>query len=128
MKTELKDVLHLYLGCECLYEWNKEPKVELKGKVTASIIDSFYSDNGVIQWVKPILRPLSDMTKLEAQSAYVVIHKCMPKDTLSDTLEYIQGSLGDECSPKVWLWAVKNGFDLFGLIESEQAIDKTLIK
>lgn len=131
MKTELKDVLHLYLGCQVQTNYRREttggsPMKKLKG--TLQEIDLYMPDKcGVlledqsdkthysnldIKTVKPILRPLSDMTEKEWL-------KEMPdRPALKPGYEL-------NFSATQFNWLLKQGFDLFGLIESGQAIDKT---
>lgn len=72
MKKDLKDYLHLYLGCECIYDWPYTMEFNLEGKVTAKIIEEINSPKltGAVTNVKPILRPLSDMTNEELEFLY----------------------------------------------------------
>lgn len=57
MKIELKDVLHFYLGCKAEIT---STGTTIKDKITPSTLTMMN------EWiVKPILRPLSDMTKEE---------------------------------------------------------------
>lgn len=143
MKKDIKDYLYLYIGCEIMDEYNNKV-----GKLVA--ID--YSEENPVRvlhkvtWrleyseVKPILRPLSDMTIEELEEQEAVIKIFMPdfsvteKDRL-DAIERINkhgisALRFDEDSNPLMIFEVlrlllKQGFDLFGLIESGLAIDKT---
>ncbi len=144
-KQELKDVLHLYLGCEVQTKIRREtskgqPMRKLKGRlcdfdllvpncVGIHLEDEKYDTDTTslpISDIKPILRPLSDMTDKEI------------KDIQKLTLLSYNGCHTDswvKTNTKYWLYEaqrtkylLKQGFDLFGLIESGQAIDKTTLK
>ncbi len=65
MKNEIKALLP-YVGCKAKYEWNNELGVELNGTLTLSIIKSLHDENGVILWVKLLLRPIESLTDEEA--------------------------------------------------------------
>lgn len=120
--TKLKDVLHLYLGCEVLYN-NKRWRLWSLSKELAKLVRSkseyneqytrFIEDYTHI--IKPILRPLSDMKEDE-------------KEQVMGTSEGIK----DENSAAMAMAAatrimLSKHFDLFNLIESGQAIDATTI-
>lgn len=126
MKKELKDYLHLYLGCQVQYKFiTIIEKLELRiGKLygikgSYCFLETVYGfKEERIEDVRPILRPLSDMTEEEVNEA--------------DTLQKFQ--LEDEDEAQVLNYALmtkfllSKRFDLFGLIESELAIDKTTLK
>lgn len=124
---EIKDYLHLYLGCEC----------KRMGEATTSKLTGVsYDDTQRIWWayfegeesghsqfpdVFPILRPLTDMNDEE-------------KDWFgwdTETLYHTFNNLNHKiyyfhCDE--FLYLLKQGFDLFGLIESGLAIDKKTLK
>lgn len=103
---ELKDVLHFYIGCKI--------DISINGTVlNADWYDRIINDecDG-----KPILRPLSDMT--EEEKSLLVDPMCYGLNTLQ----------GDELIKQAAILTyelVKQGFDVFDLIESGQAINKT---
>ena len=114
MKTELKDVAHLYVGQRMLSWWGDiQEKQVIKGVIGNHVVFRYSEDDGIQDSLdlsykqkkgkepKLILRPLSDMTKEEKDQAFVL--------SKADEIVYL----------------LKCGFDLFGLIESGQAIDKT---
>lgn len=106
MATELKDVLHLYFMCDIMVYSNCVPTIKTK------LFPPYLGD-----WsgVKLILRPFSDMTEEEAVESGL--------GTIARDLEMFNRPW----SPKQFLYLLSRGFDLFGLIESKQAIDKTTL-
>ncbi len=135
MKIETKEVLPLYIGCDVVYrldvkfsrEINTKNRIEflayLENCAYPGMFDSEDS-KPKIDYIKLVLRKTDDVTIAESKEAYKIIHKCDPKDSESDTRDYISGCLDDDCCSELFLWALQNHFDLFGLIESGQAIDK----
>lgn len=78
----------------------------------------FPTDFGIDN-IKPILRPLSDMTEDECKAICRVTRDA--KATL-----IILTAVGKEAhNPQITVWLLKQGFDLFQLTPSGQAIDKT---
>ena len=76
MKKELKDYLHLYLGCDCMVEsrlivvlcgFQQDGHNVYKPVIRAKDYSFFHGNRTVNEWhlIKPILRPLSDMTEEE---------------------------------------------------------------
>ena len=80
--------------------------------------------------IKPILRPLSDMTEEEKSTLKGVMKDSFKGENLLPIIK--SGALTNlffnKGNPSIVLWLLKQGFDLFGLIESDQAIDKTTLK
>lgn len=122
-KILFKDVAHLYLGCDlkAVYrtkdgDTGKEVLVDLNNRKLVGV----FSD-GTVQWdfgtldaeMRPILRKLSDMTKEEGLDAINIV--VPEKDS------WIGGA-------KRTIWLAQKGFDLFGLIESGEAIDAKTLK
>lgn len=126
MEIELKDVIHFYIGQKAnVYQNGIEQLTNDKtitgvgyntvGVLYVSINYSGYST--LYNDIKPILRPLSDMTEKE-------------KDEFS---EYQIEKFGEDFHNEMYdisqfLFLLKQGFDIFGLIESHQAIDKTQLE
>lgn len=128
MKKNIKDYLHLYLGCECealvKYSETSQKWVKgylagiVKGKPQAQLYDAFGNAWELLhetEEIKPILRPLPDLTNDEAK----VLGYNRAIDWWRD-----HGHFGTH-SAKNFAYLLKQGFDLFGLIESGLAIDKT---
>lgn len=129
-RKDIKDYLHLYLGCECRFSPYSEQS--WIAKMTTEDLHRF---GGRLDWMKPILRPLSDMTEeewkskmmefsVDVVSAYnspFTMFCDKPKHILilenrlqTNTLRFNDGMI-----------LLKMGFDLFGLIEAGLAIDLT---
>lgn len=178
MKIELKDVIHLYLGCEVEYEGITNGK-ELKAEMDANKHDVFYLPtieknlgvkHGYLKEIridakgnkkyligrkglqrhyntdrfKPILRPLSDMREddIAGWSNNINIKHtpyCVELDSKRDDGEFTEiypdGSIlsrskdDGEIRPinggLLFTILLKQGFDLFNLISTGQAIDKS---
>ncbi len=136
MKKELKDYLHLYLGCKVEYGYDGTKKIgKLVGKDDSAgwqvdklrVLAPYQYVRDEL--IKPILRPLSDMTEdekvvmhdtlwitKEEDKHYSVSHKC--------TYWHLK-CCGREKEPEVFLYLLSKHFDLFGLIDAGLAIDKT---
>lgn len=130
MKTELKDVLHLYLGCECKDTFND----------VMFVLDSrnlyLYSLSDSLNQIKPILRPLSSMTEEEAVE---LISLYIPKDKTnligfgSVNMNQLNYKIGQSVLNKHWdklsaiefQYLLSKGFDLFGLIDNGLALPPT---
>lgn len=108
---EIKDYLHLYLGCEMTDEDNDFKLMEVTeyGFVTSQ--NEFYQYGSRVL-PKPILRSLSDITLEEKRewTSYI-------KENKTDTAQ--------QRSAEEVKWLLSKHFDLFGLTEAGLAIDKT---
>jgi len=166
METELKDVLHLYIGCEVQTNYKRHtssglPLKKLKG--TLQEYDLYMPDKcGVlledtsdkthystfdIKTIKPLLRPLSDINfeemkyifKLPENSTFikknqynkgVSIEYRWISEKVNNDDGYSYSEVGISTNKAVFtsshfIFLLKNKIDLFGLIESKQAVDKT---
>lgn len=114
MKKNINDYLHLYLGCKAEII-NDEAKI-IDYVTTSSLNDSLRL--GIT--VKPILRPLSDMTDQEADE--------QENPELNDDI-YIGGrwAIFNHQGTRT-KWLLDKGFDLFELIDAGLAIDATALK
>lgn len=72
---------------------------------------------------RPILHRLEDMTNQQ----YVNFVALIGPSSLEIPGDFLADYILDECSPSVFLYALSQKFDLFGLIEREQAIDYKII-
>lgn len=132
MEKKIEDFLHLYLGCNAKVLIEKEEVTALiycvrtSRTVTISTIKSNFEIN--MKHVKPILRPLSDMTEDEEIQVCNICNLMTAtniKQALMNGGHYvIHVGYGFELT----VYLLKQGFDLFGLIESNLAIDKTTLK
>lgn len=141
MKKELKDYLHLYLGCECILDdhntgiligfdsqlHNKE--VEM---VCYTIWDKkdddwmVYNDDSSFERIKPILRPLSDMTEDEFYEFKSFADNDCSKMIHIKNVKDITTNLFHEFEASRFL--LSKHFDLFGLIDSGLAVNAAEIK
>lgn len=120
MKKELKDYLHLYLGC----------KVETEG-AKIKTLDLTLLDLAINEKIglTPILRPLSDMSEDEALECWKATDR-LHTETLDgwQVVDYYRKNT-DFFEAVEFHYLLSKHFDLFKLIESGLAIDKkTLIK
>lgn len=109
---EIKDYLHFYLGCEMMLG-------KIRGNRQIYTLESDSLIFAIEDGDKPILRPLSDITTYEKEMAvdpmlYGLSH-CLPSTQILQSAELVRFLLSKQ-------------FDIFGLIESGLAIDKTLLK
>ena len=118
---ELKDYLHLYLGCKVEYGYEETKRIgTLVGKDdlvgwqvnTYKVLAPYQYVRDEL--IKPILRPLSDMTEDE-------------KNNLSWEWK-VDYDFKPIFRPDQFLFLLSKNFDLFGLIESGLAIDITTLK
>lgn len=115
--TQLKDVIHFYIGCNLLIDGEHGHK--LIGVVCdqCHLIHYRYNQYGTcsVSVVKPILRPLSSMVTQEDREAGRIYRNVIRKRDF-----YV-----DEAHAAKIAYLLSKHFDLFGLIESGQAIDAT---
>lgn len=154
---KLKDYLHLYLGCQVVFEdccydlvgINNEIPAEEEQLPVFIYNDHIGHEQSSFDEVKPILRPLSDMSNVEAHTLYSkYFGKDFALDFSGDTgsanfhpkqvrvksehgLRIINGDdyeTGDFMKVAgIVPYLLSKHFDLFGLIESGRAIDSTTL-
>lgn len=120
---EFKEVANLYIGCkiqtkEVTGTFNvlyTPGDVKPKSAIPIGSYDLVKSELHFKE-VKPILRQLSAMTKEEYKVIWEDLNTTIPVVDIDRKME-----------PKLFLYLIKQVFDLFNLIESGQAIDKTKI-
>jgi hypothetical protein len=124
----IKDYIHLYIGCECLYDWLYYNETDLFGKVTSKIIEDVRTPHlsGAATNVRPLLRPLSDMTDEEAVNVGILPKRHWHEDTPQEQIDWLCNNWNMEIySPSDLRYLLSEGFDLFGLIDAGLALDKT---
>jgi len=120
---EIKDYLHLYLGCEVMLP---------DGFINKMVISSDDTHKEISLWLailtkcKLILRPLSDMTQEEAIEVWRLCHPTDIQTKAYQVIDYYRHNINFYESIE-WLFLLSKHFDLFGLIEAGLAIDKTKI-
>ncbi|MDB5200559.1 MAG: hypothetical protein JWO92_2522 [Chitinophagaceae bacterium] len=141
MSVEIKDYLHLYLGCDVLLCKNLEGNnviEQLNGRMLWEDMEMFEGEYSY----KPILRKLSDMTEEEDNQFTSLAAKCdyevlfgynnkkkligITWEELGATGLFFNTAAGVDFL-EIFRWLLSKNFDLFGLIESGLAIDKTKI-
>lgn len=152
-RTELKDVLHLYLGQQCETDDGKRGRlagidlcqmdnsiVMITVRFTDDPFDNYdvYNDNEKMDRVKPILRRLQSMMEDEAVEMYNHLYpnSTAPKVVCADIIKSLLTKKGlynegqDSFIEYVdWFpYLLSKSFDLFGLIDSGQAIDADTLK
>lgn len=109
---KFSEVAHLYLGCKM-----HDTQFNLTWELTPSHFPSNWKSADFLGGnSKPLLRPLSDMTReedIEFEKTQRVL--CV------STIVYSSKQL----TPESFLWLLSKNFDLFGLIESGEALDAT---
>jgi hypothetical protein len=128
MEEELKDYAPLYLGCQVLDEQNVIRVlrgVDIHGCCTLSYNNVGEETDIPIGGIQLLLRPISDMTDEEAAECGNLDYDFSSEPDLNiwnwkdfDTLN----------SSNQFIYLLSKHFDLFGLIESGLAIDKTTLK
>lgn len=156
--TQLKDVTHFYLGSEVEViqsfssnpAWLWENGIHILDGAMLEAIEIQYSFTGLSDanlenYIMLRLRPLSSMTESEKEHLATMLYlnegesindfPIIEKERmLKQTLINITDNFGGPHMASwrigflVMLYLLKNSFDLFGLCESGQAIDKTKMK
>lgn len=133
MTKELKDYLPFYLGCECMIgdlNWkpqNIAPEDRQMytdpdfGKPIKSTID-LHAIQAFGHKMKPILRPLSDITEVEGTDVCMILCET---ETCYNNPRWLSGRLMGNLPANLFTLLLKRGFDLFNLIPEKLAIDKT---
>jgi len=117
----IKDFIHLYLGCECWWE-DKDGNSGGRTEIDFYIIAELYGERIKL---KPILRPLSDMTKEERKECGNLDYD-FSDDEIFNNMDWKYFDTLYSANQVIWL--LSKHFDLFGLIDSGLAIDKTTFK
>jgi hypothetical protein len=118
MKT--KDVLHLYYGAHCEYQWTAG--VHKQNGITRAKISTYLMGLNGIQ-IKPILRPLHTISA-EEYKTYLELED----DCYLFNLEGKTEIRSRAFSPRSLVYLLSRGFDLFDLIDSGQATDATKLE
>lgn len=124
---KLSDVIHFYIGQKFIHtdDYLTENEFILTGNFIAR-----WNEN-----CRLLLRPLSSMTEEEAKE-FIVITWNIDKAALielkitpygiefCDALTHLHHAASfSEISPEEFIYLIRNNFDVFSLIESQQAID-----
>ena len=127
MEKDIKDYAHLYLGCEALVQFPEDTdgirciieSVNVECISFNNIAPDYYFDEPECGFM-PILRRLSSMTEEEAKD--LTDHGI---EQLHDAIHLKTHTLS--FTPEDLLYLLSEGFDIFGLIDANLAIDKDTI-
>jgi len=137
---DIKDYLHLYLGCDVEADSLSDNTKRFVYKLTPSRLRSILEYNNYDN-SKPILRNLSDMTKDEIIHFFLLkgldYSKVTNRTSIMDNFIQIEYKCAGELlsdyqvatflNPEQTKYLLEKHFDLFGLINDGLAIDKTTI-
>lgn len=134
MKKDIKDYLHLYLGCWCECS---PPRTEIfHGQLQqidvngcCVVADISVTRNTHVRFIKPILRPLSSMTfeefrKLFGENFSESYCKARIK-SINSSMWVLYKTIGEIGNFDTVPNLLAEGFDLFNLINEDLVIDKT---
>jgi len=138
---DIKDYLHLYLGCEVLGEYadDEARKGYLTGVTNGAAeceIQFFLEDGFNVseypEWndsakVKILLTPLSEMTKEDFRATFFDKELAAIDDAYSFEKQFLNCPKSGDVAmyARDFLYLLLKGFDLFNLIPEGLAIDKT---
>lgn len=141
MQKDLKDYIHYYIGCRCLNTWftpdddcyNAGWKLEgyCPNDVKAFRLEN-ETDYTRTDSIKPILRKLDSLSDEEK----IVFYNLFPtQDNITDSqrIDAVTHWLEEEGADKYfWAitqfhWLLKQGFDLFSLIDNQLAVDEKIL-
>jgi hypothetical protein len=112
----LKDYLHLYLGCKGIAKTIAPFKTKLVAyNPTMDLREGVDLGNAEQYKFKPLLRPFSDLTDQERNELARIIEP-FDDEITGETLQMMAA---------ITHFLISKGFDLFGLIPAGLAIDKT---
>lgn len=120
MKKLTTNDLALFLGCQVEYTNSKFNNAPERTELNTLMLDWFTS-NPYITSVKPILRPLSDIKKEEAQQVGTT------PNGLNRDLQTFK-ACGIMWMPEDFFYLLSCNFDLFNWIEQGLAIDATKVQ
>lgn len=125
MKKDIKEFLHLYLGQKVYI--NHPDAAFRNDTLDADLLTRLLNGSLPIENYQLILRPLSDMTDEEKRK----VVKLLPKST-ENILPRIDvgratSAFMNKATPDLVIYLLSRGFDLFQLIESGLALDKTTL-
>ena len=120
---ELKDYLHLYIGCKISIagRYNVTLTVDMTGTETIDLAACLANPE-----YKPILRPLIDMKPDEIVYIGEYLKMGFANAEIIKNHKYCWSLV--HLNPNVFVYLLSKQFDLFGLIEAGVAIDATTIQ
>lgn len=113
---KLIDVLHLYIGCQM-----KKSDESGEFKLTPHTLSQMSLPNtaAYIKEALPILKPLDSMTE---EDLFMIDENWNLDEAPLSLVKKTWSTEHIACRPDQFIGLLKLGFDLFGLIESQQAL------
>lgn len=112
MAKKIIEYLHLYIGQDCAFyapgTTEEIPRNRVIKCLTPQVLCDYMAGISCWQAIKPILRPLIDLTEDEEEE--IGLNRVYPHT---------------EFHPIEFVYLLSKGIDLFGLIDAELAHDKT---
>lgn len=118
VEKNIKDYLHLYMGCK--FVLTDDDGIDRQFHLTA------YNYNYYRDWhseLKPILRPLSDMSEDEAAHIDDLARRQLDGIETPANTKFVTGIRTN--TAEALRWCLSKRFDVFGLIAAGLAIDIT---
>ena len=139
---ELKDYLHLYLGCQFVVKINNTDMLSAPMVLDEAALFSASRSESYFDFIKPIpiLRPLSDMTQDEADVIWGILdwnERITGVARITDIIREFDVIEEDNDTTsnahwgylcKIFPYLLKYGFDLFGLHEAGLCLYKEDLK
>lgn len=111
---DIKDYLHLYIEIDCQFKERKSGRMFTR-PLEPSDIDHYFQEDYYL-YIKPILRPLNDILDDSIEDKWLHNY-CSGKGIAPSFTEMAE----------ITTYLLERGFDLFGLIDLDLAIDKTML-
>lgn len=135
---EIKDYLHLYLGCDAIITYVRDAEFEktldprhwaaVGNEIVMDASMLFYLTEGWIN-VKPILRPLSDMTEEEIIEMHDHFYPDYQHYSNEHKLDFMAlDTCEKKYTPELMVWFLKLGVDIFQLHEQGLCLYKSDLK
>lgn len=134
MEKNIKDYLHLYLGHKCKIS-NEDDHDGWKEEITPGVLLRQIDDDEY-KFIQPILRPLSELTKEELREWAIICGSDFNDKELDKAYEGFEKQglnmfVSKEGEGALFFLLTKfllsKGIDIFGLIDSGLAINKTTL-
>lgn len=129
--TKFKDVAHLYIGCK-MQSGHILIGIQPKNEINRPMLMAEDEDNPTsIAWEadwnmdKPVLRPLSSMTEEDEMQICEIVGVFLGGYLIEALKNGTKYMVDIQCSFDLTRYLLSKSFDLFGLIDSGEAIDAT---
>lgn len=130
MTTKLKEVIHLYLGCEVMInDARLENRIDTLDYLNSGGDCGGHEQEWEVKNCQLILRPLSDMTEAE-KLQLAAFERLWSHENILPTIKvgHLVQLHYSEKGAQITRWLLERQFDLFGLIPSGEAINKSTLQ